>query len=388
MNTASTNKFPIGLVVASFVNKCGNMGLQLLPMLLIEKQFNVATSSFIMGASKSVGPIASFFSGNIIIFLGTKFVLLASFILSAIVMGLLPFINSSFLIGVLAVAANLATNLFNPVARDLVKQASSPQDLKKQLAWLRTASNLGQVVSSAITIFTGKLGLIIFFMFDAITSVFAFIIAKLTIHLPALSLKNEAEEKSAPSFITRGYYTYTLLLAIYYFVYELGFLSFSAMAKTNFGDRGISAFGVAMIINTFLCGTLAVPAARYLNSAKIWIPVGFILTVLGPLLFTLLPKTILLLAVCAFLITMGEILMAVFSQTLLLQNCGGKMGQIHYGRGLTIIKMGNLLAGIILFPVVVYGHTPWSPFFLSVFIFFAILFFIPRSFFSPSISHI
>ncbi|MBI2520746.1 MAG: MFS transporter [Bdellovibrio sp.] len=381
MNSQSQDKFPLGLVVSSFVNKCGNMGLQLLPMLLIEKNFTVSTASFIMGFTKSVAPLGSFFSGNIIVFLGAKFVLLTTFILSAISMGLIPFLHSPFLLGLFAVTANFAATIYNPVARNIIKETCPPLQLKKYLAWLRSASNLGQVVSSAMAIFLGKMGLMILFLFDAVTSLMAFFIGRIYIQNNKSDKRHDVINDSGQSFIAEGYYTYTLLMAVYFFIYELGFLSFSAMAKLNFGDKGISAFGIAMIINTFLCGTLAVPAARYLSSGKIWITVGFILTVLGPLVLTFLPKTILVLAFGAFLITSGEILVAVFSQTLLLQNCGGKIGQIHYGRGLTIQKTGNFLAGVILFPVVVYGATPWLPFLLAVIIFFVILTLIPKNFF-------
>ncbi|HAZ12201.1 MAG: hypothetical protein A2X86_03100 [Bdellovibrionales bacterium GWA2_49_15] len=381
MYSKSRDKFPVGLVVSTFVNKCGNMGLQLLPMLLIEKNFSVSTASFIMGATKSVAPLGSFFSGNIIVFLGAKFVLLATFLLSAVTMGFIPFINSPFFLGLFAITANFAATIYNPVARSIIKETFPPLQLKKYLAWLRSASNLGQVVSSAMAIFLGKMGLMILFVFDSFTSLLAFFIGRMAIQNPKSVKQPDVSGDAGQSFIAEGYYTYTILMAVYFFVYELGFLSFSALAKINFGDQGISAFGIVMIINTFLCGGLAVPAARYLSSGKIWITVGFILTILGPLVLTFLPKTILVLSLGAFLLTLGEILVAVFSQTLLLQNCGGKLGQIHYGRGLTIQKTGNFLAGVILFPVVVYGQTPWLPFLLAVIVFFAILVLIPRSFF-------
>lgn len=361
------------------------MGLQLLPMLLIEKNFNVSTSSFIMGATKLVGPVGSFFSGNIIVFFGTKFVLLATFLLSALSMGLIPFLNSPFFLGLMAITASFASTIYNPVARNIIKETCPPLQLKKQLAWLRSASNLGQVVSSAMAILSGKMGLIILYIFDSFTSLLAFFLGKFYVKTQVKKLENDNQlVDPGESFIAEGYYTYTLLLAVYFFVYDLGLMSFSALAKINFGDKGVSAFGVAMIINTFLCGTLAIPAAKHLNSAKIWIATGLILTILGPLVLTFLPKTILVLAFAAFLLTLGEILVAVFSQTLLLQNCGGKLGQIHYGRGLTIQKMGNFLAGVILFPVVVYGHSPWIPFLLALLIFFAILFLIPKNFFTAT----
>ncbi len=382
--TTAKPNFPLALIVSSFVNKCGNLGLALLPMLLIEKNFPVGTSSLIMGATKAAGPIAIFFSGNVIGYVGSMTALISSFLLSALALGLLPFMSQGIFLGLAAVGANVANNIYNPAVRTLIKESSTPKQLTITLAWLRSASNLGQVVSSVLTILAGTMGLAIFFLFDSATSLAAALIGKFFIPKTNFTKGAPSLAQDAQSSATPGYYAYAVIMAVNYLIYELGMLSFSALSKIHFGDEGIKAFGMAMFINTFLCGIFAVVAAKYLTNAKLWTMLGFILIFAGALLFIILPKSFPLLALCTLLLTLGEIVTAVFTQPLLLHHCGGKLGQIHYGRGLTIQKLGSLLAGVILFPIIIHGAFPWAPFVLAFGTFFILLYYLPDNFFAKA----
>lgn len=299
-------------------------------------------------------------------------------------MGCLPFLKGPWSVGVAAALANFSATTFNPTARDLLKRMCLPIQLKNHLAWLRAASNLGQVVSSGVAILAGKMGILVLLLFDSITSLIAFFVGWKTLPPDSKQIESTDSGQIKLQAISHGFYIYTFSMAGYFFIYELGFLSLSALSKIYFPDSGVAIFGMAMFINTLLCGTLSVVAANKLKNPRVWLPIGIIFTAFGPLMLYLFPKSIWVVVISAFFLTTGEILLAGFVQILLMQNSSGKLGVIHYGRSLMIQKMGNLLAGLILFPFIIHGNYPWLPITLALILCFSIYSFIPRTFFEKN----
>lgn len=369
------SRAPWALIISSFINKSGELAISLLPMLLIERQVTTSEASMIMGLTKAAQMGGFYFGGLLSDFFGYKAIILASYFLGFLGFTLLPFLRSNILITFFAICAQFGSSLFNPSSRALVKELSGPS-LKTNMAWLRTASNLGQVVSSIFGIILGPLGLIIPFLVDGITSFLALVIGFFALQ----NAKTNLPHSNGDSITQKGYYLYSIGLAFFYFIYELGFLSFSGFGKLALGNDGIRAFGVVLLVNTFLCGILAVPAAHLFHKPKKSLVIGFLLISFGMLLLTLLPKTILFFALCSLIMTVGEVVFSVHAQTLLLVNSSGKSNK-HYGISLMIQSMGRFMAGVALFPFVLTSNYPSLPFILAPFGFLAVMLLLPKDFF-------
>ncbi len=366
-------KIPWALIVSSFINKSGEMAISLLPMLLIDRGFSSSSSSLILGLTKSAQVGGLFVGGFMTDITGFRPIILSSFLMGFIGFTSLPFLRSSFLVGTFAVIGQFGSALFNPSARALVREQSGIA-IKNSLAWLRTASNLGQVVSSLVAILIGSLGLMVPFLLDGITSLVALIIGFFKLKEP----KSERTEQ-AKGFVERGFFHYSLALAFFYYIYELGFLSFSGFGRLALGNDGIRAFGVALLVNTFFCGAFAVPAAHFFQKPSRSLPTGFIAVALGMFLFVVLPKTILSFAFCSLIMTLGEIAFNVHSQSLLLVNSTGKSSK-HYGLSLVIQSTGRLVAGATLFPLVLNAQYPGIPFVCGSLLFFITFLTLPKVF--------
>lgn len=370
-----TDHVPWSLVISSFINKSGEMAMSLLPMLLIERQISSSESSLIMGLTKAAQFSGFYFGGLLTDLLGFKIVILISYLLGFIGFTALPFLYSGILISFFSVLAQFGASLFNPSARALIREISGSH-LKVNMAWLRTASNLGQVVSSIFGILLGPLGLIIPFIVDGLTSFLAFLIGIFKID----NIKPKTELSANDSVTQKGFYLYSVGLAFFYFIYELGFLSISGFGKLALGNEGIRAFSVALLVNTLLCGLLAVPASKIFIKPKKSLITGFLLIAFGMGLVTLLPKSIINFGLCSLIMTFGEVIFSVFSQTLLLVNSSGKSNK-HYGLSLMIQSLGRFTAGIVLFPFVLNSNYPSFPFLLAAIGFFIIIIAIPTDFF-------
>lgn len=349
------------------------MALSLLPMLLIERQLGANESSAILAGSKAFQVMGLFLGGLLTDYFGFRFVILLSYAMGFIGFTTLIQCYQPILIGAFASIAQLGSALFPASARAMVREMKS-LELKKSLAWLRTASNLGQVVSSCFGILFGSLGLIIPFVLDGVTSLFALVIGFLTIKNP-----ESAKHSDEPTRVEKGYFTYSLALAFFYFNYELGFLAFSGFAKLSLQGDGIRAFAVVLLINTLLCGLLAVPASRFFKNPKMSLGLGFSTVTSGMIAMTLLSKTLLNFAICATIMTIGEVIFSVYSQSLLLANSSGKTSRF-YGLSLLIQSSGRFLAGAVLFPGVLKSENPSLPFLLGAILFFVFAFKLPREF--------
>ena len=368
---------PWGLILSAFVNKCGTLGIALLPMLLIEYGFTQTQSSLILSCTKAAEPVSFLLGGVAINALGVYPILLVSFLISAVGLVIAPMTRVAWLVLLGGVLAQFGTSLFNPAARSLIRADSAKRSLKENLAWLRTANNLGKVVASGVAMLVGKFGLMIPFLFDAFTSLVAFALGWFVI--PSKPAPQEGARMGWND-VERGYYLYSTALLFYFFVYELGYMSFAALAKIRMGTQGIQAFALASLVNTAMCGFAAVPAQRWFRDSRWSLQAGTLLTAAGALLCLYLGNTFLSIALASFVFTLGEVIFTVHSQVLLLANSPATGGSGHYGVSLTIQSLGRYLAGWALFPIVINGVHPAMPFFAGALGFFALFYVLPGTF--------
>ncbi len=90
---------PWALVICSFINKCGEMAIKLLPMLLIERSVSAAHSSIILGSAKAASLFGLFLGGFLTDAFGFRSIILASYLIGFLGFTELPFLRSNLLIG-------------------------------------------------------------------------------------------------------------------------------------------------------------------------------------------------------------------------------------------------------------------------------------------------
>lgn len=368
------------LVIPHFVNRCGTIGISLLPMLLIEKEFSTGQSTTIMTLAKSSVFLGAFLGGALSDHLGLKWSLLLSYIISGIGLGLLPHGQSMWAISFFGILAVLGTHMFTGPARMLLMELLPPKKQGEGLAWMRTAANLGQVVSFGIGFLFSGLGLRFMMGFDAATSILAAILLAYLL-VPKQKKSKVTEEKPKFTLITGNWRVFVLLACViggFNFLYEVYMVSTSALCKVDFGDDGLRIFSSIMLVNTILCAIFSVVVAKRWNDPNYLIPVGLVLISIACVLTKISGTNKTLLFTGAFLITMGELMFAAISGVALIRAAplSRRPGTV-YSVGLLIQSFGKFLGAALAFPMLVHGNYAIHFILVSV-IFFLILFFLIR----------
>ncbi|MFN7135857.1 MAG: MFS transporter, partial [Myxococcales bacterium] len=135
------------VLLTTFVNKVGAVGLSLLPMLLVERALPSETSSLVMGLVKAAVLLGSFAGGWVADRAGLRVALVSSFAIAGTGLALLPLASDWVVLAALAMLAQLGNAMFHSPARLLVTSAVAPEHQREAIGWLRGAVNGGQIVS-------------------------------------------------------------------------------------------------------------------------------------------------------------------------------------------------------------------------------------------------
>ena len=142
-------------------------------MLLVEKQISSGSSSAIMTAVKVALVVGTYLGGLASDRVGMRASLVLSFLLAGVGMGFLPFSGTLEWMCVWAIIAQLGQALFYSPARLLIVEVVAPEGHQESMGWLRTANNLGLIVSFSIGTLFARWGITFLMLFDSITSLFA-----------------------------------------------------------------------------------------------------------------------------------------------------------------------------------------------------------------------
>lgn len=364
---ALRESFP--LILTSFVNKCGQIGLTLLPILIIEKGISVSEGSLILGAVKASAFIGTFFGGWSSDNWGLKRTMLVSFVACGIGLGLLPLMPTVLGMLICGVVAQMGHAMYPSAARMMLTEMLPQSRLKEGVGWLRTANNGGQIVSYGFgTLFAG-LGTAAFYYLDSITSFVAAAIGffLLSPHV-AQNKKHEVAEidsvsvlqllhpKSLKNQSIRLFLHCALLIGLYALIYEVLMIGVAAKTKLIFGDEGLKIFSQYMIVNVILCTLFAVPAARFFKNARKTFVWGFLILGVGGAISLHASPGRLDLFAGSFLMTFGEIIFSSMSQyTMLSLIPASRQKGSLYSLSVIIQKVGVVVAGLITLPLVVNG---------------------------------
>lgn len=357
--SAFQKSFP--LISTSFINRCGNIGLSLVPMLLVEKKFTIAQSSLVMGSVKSLIVLGAFLGGFLSDRLGGKFTLLLSFMLSAIGMGFLPFSFGVISLTIFAALAQLGSSLFKGPSRLLLTELVDPPQQKESVAWLRMANNGAQILSFGIGAIFARAGFMPLMLFDAITSFLAAIFGwkKLPYLKPKPSV-NVEEHREGNKFSWQLLLGMTLTTASYTFLYQIFLVGVAALLKLKFSSHGLELYSLSMVMNTFLCALLAIKAARMFSNPRFALPFGMILLTIGCSLTTMVETSKYFLFLGMLIITVGEIIFSSLGPFMLIQvsSSGSKNRGSIYGMSLVIQEFGAILGAALGFPIVLGSSHP------------------------------
>lgn len=347
------------LLATTFVNKVGSIGLSLLPMLLVERNAGTAESSLVLGSVKAAGLVSVLVGGALSDRLGARAVVLLSFALQGIGLGLLPFAPTLALMALAGIVGRTGEMFFQSPARLLLTESAAREHRSEALGWLRTANNAGQVVCYGVGLLFAGAGVAPLMVFDAATSLVALGLGTRLLK-PSETAEASAVAEEPP--VTTSWAPALWCAAAnagFVLVYEVFMVGAAASYRDRFGDRGLAVFSGAMVVNTVLCALVAVVASRTIRSPRRALPAGAVLMAVGATV-ALTPTTPpALILVGAFVLTLGEVVFAALSQVTLLQLVPARTNRGRAYGSLLLPQMGGRIVGAaIAFPLVVHGSAP------------------------------
>jgi Major Facilitator Superfamily len=344
--------------MTAFVNRCGTIGLSLLPMLLVQRGTSTASSSAVMAVVKATMIVGLLASGVAADRLGPRRTVLLAFTLSGVGLLLLPRAPSLALVAAAAVVAQLGEALSPSAIRLLLITRVPPEGQREALGWLRGAANLGHVMSYGAGIVFTAAGVLGLMWFDSLTSLVAALIGlRLLRDAPAAGAapRPAVEDAAAPRGLS-PLFACAAVLGGFMFLYDLFTVSASAAAERAFGARGLAVFSEMMIINVVFCALLAVAAARVLKRVSVAFPLGILLAGAGTAVTTAGVGKPLWLFAGAFIVTVGEVVLGALSQYALLRAApAGPRRGTYYSAALVVQTLGRIAGGTLAFPMVVDG---------------------------------
>jgi predicted MFS family arabinose efflux permease len=361
------NAFRSGLpiVATAFVNRAGAIGLNLLPILLVERQIAAADASLVLGVAKTVILVSSLLGGILSDRWGVRWVFLLAMGMQALGLALVPFMEQLALIALMAAIAQLGNTMFGSTSRLMIRQFVATGQQQEALAWLRTGNNMGQIISFSLGAILASFGTTLLFLFDAFTSMLAFVFGLkwLPGGVRAAETREDSTERAQRSW--RVFIIYGIFVAGYSFLYDLFMIGAAGRLELAFPEQGLRLFSLVMVVNTIVCTLLSVPLSRRVSSARRVLPAGFVLSSVGAALMFADIESRPLLFIGVLLLSIGELLYSTLAQFVLLLINPARSGEgTSYGAVTTLQAVGRILAAATAFPLIVHGQYAMEAFLL------------------------
>ncbi len=347
--------FPLTFTV--FINKCGTIGLNLIPMLLVEKHLKPSEAGLVMTIIKVTSVGGTFLGSYLCDDLGMKFTLLLSFLLAGIGLGGLPLFESLTALIIFACIAQLGHAMFSGPMRLLISEVVSPHEQQESWGWFRTANNLGQIISYSIGSLFSVYGIAMLMFFDAATSLIATVVgSKIIKNNPH---QDELHATTHPHYLSQNMKTFLAFAFVtggFSCMYELFIVAVSANSKIYFGEMGVKIFSQTMLINTVICAIVAVPASKTIKNPRLAFPIGVVFMGIGSAIAFTAKSKLWMLFLGMFLVSIGEIFYTALSTYVLIRITPKvkKKGTI-FGIGLIFQPLGRIIGAGLAFPYIVYS---------------------------------
>lgn len=358
-SAASPLRRNLPLLAASFVNRCGSIGLSLLPVMLVDRHATTAQASTVMMSVRGVGIVAILFGGVLIDRVGTRAVILAAFALQCLGLGALPWAPSLALLTAAGAVSRVGEALFPAASRMTITASLPPDGARESIGWMRTANNAGSVVCYLLGALFPSAGVAVLMGFDSITAGLALALAAAAIPA-AMSVRSRPAATDATAPARWGPAVWCVLAnAAFVGVYELFLSGVAGLYRLRYGGHGVAVFSRVMLVNTVLCAATAVLAARWMRRVSVAMPVGAALLTVGAVLGASRDAPTSMLLVGGFVLSVGEIAFTAMAGYALLQTIPTARRQgTAYAAMLTVQDGGRVLGAALAFPWVVRGEHP------------------------------
>ena len=274
-----------GVLLTTFTNKVGSIGLSLVAILLVRRGASTAQGSAVLATMKTTSVAATLAGGALSDRLDARTLALAALLMSAAGLGIMPFAAAIWLILVCGVLGQFAESLLNVVQRLLLVEHVAPENHKEALGWLRMANNFAQIFSFSIAAAGAALGVAPLMLFDAATSLGAFAVGRVVLpraepgRAPSAALgAADGGGESAWAFLRLA-----LVLMGWSMMYELFLEGGSGRLEVLHPGHGLRIFSEMMILNTALCAAFSVPATRIFRDSWTAVAGGAVLACAGVL---------------------------------------------------------------------------------------------------------
>jgi MFS family permease len=346
------------LLLTSFTNKMGSIGLSLIAILLVDKGVTTAQGSFVLAALKAMIVTGTLVGGALSDRVGPRTLVLAAFLLSAVGLGGLPFGGTVAVILAFGLLAQFAESVINVGQRLLLTQEVSEENHKEALGWLRMVNNAAQIVTFSVAALASRLGVAPLMLLDASTSLGAFILGRRLLSPD----EGPAERPDAPK--PGGapaskvvFFGCALVFLGWSLFYELFVEGISGRLEALHPGEGLRRFSLIMILNTVLCAALAVRATKAFPRSFTAIAGGLALTACGILAAAWRTSSMAWVFFGMGLLTAGELMLGAVAQyTLIRLAPGGRNSGTYYSFGLTFMQCGRILGAAGAFPLLVHAQ--------------------------------
>jgi MFS family permease len=356
------------LLATSFVNRCGTIGLSILPMLLVDRKLSPDSSAAVMTLVKGASLAGAFLGGWLSDRIGLRLTLIVSFLLSGVGLGLLPFQNAFLALAVFGILAQLGQSVFPSSARLMITKLIPVSGQQEATGWLRTVNNAGQVVSYLLGWGLAGIGIPGLMLIDSSTSVVAAMLGwKALAGKEAPANSEPAPDDPAPAAALGRedallLWMNTLVTTGFMFLYEFFMVSTAAKFRILYAAHGLTLFSQVMLINTVLCGFLSVAASRKLKDPTLVLPFGIFLAMSGCFLALAPDAGSARIFAGTFVLTLGEIVFMALSGYVTLRLIQQPKNQgMLFGAVLVVQTLGRIAGSAAAFPLAVHGAHPEIP---------------------------
>lgn len=288
-----------------------SLALSLLPALLVEREAGPLAAALAMGVARAAAVVGSLGGGVLSDRYGLRPILVGSLLLAGT--GALAMVprGSLALLVLGATLVQVGTGVFPIVIRLALVRLVPAEHQREALAWMRSTTNLGLVVSFGLGAALGtSVGLLL--LLDAVASLGA---AALATRLP-----DRADTAPPPAPAGAGGGTLhafawaTAVVATWGLAYEAYVTATAAQLREVLGPAGVSWYSGVMLGNVVGCALLGVVFARAIAEPRWSIPAGALLLVGGATLGVAWPGWKPAVAAGMLLVTVGELVFTATSQ--------------------------------------------------------------------------
>lgn len=349
------------VLLTTFTNKVGSIGLSLVPILLVDKHVSTAQGSFVLSTLKAMILVGTLAGGWLSDRFSSRRLALIALMMSAVGLGFLPFQRAIVLLLAFAILAQLAEALMNVVQRILLMDQVDLSYQKEALGWMRMVANFAQIFSYTIATLGAGLGVMPLMLLDASTSFFSFLLGRKILpgtpaHAPSERGFGTRDGKAPAS--RWAFVGCAFVLMGWSFFYELFMEGGSGRLEVLHPGQGLRRFASAMILNTVLCTVAAVHATRLFRSSWRAITWGLALTAAGLLVAGWGMERQAWVFFGMFLITLGELMLGAVAQyTLMRLTPEDKNAGFYYSVGLTIMQCGRIAGAALAFPLLIHADS-------------------------------